>query len=281
MKTKPFITSRILTTLIFVVALIQWGNADAQNFNSYQKNPFSLTDMGHNSAPAFADLDGDGDLDMMSGDIYGEFYYFKNIGSSSSPYRYLYPKPPLSSSDLGHNSAPAFADLDGDGDLDMMSGDIYGEFYYFKNIGSSSSPYRYLYPKPPLSSSDLGHNSAPAFADLDGDGDLDMMSGDIYGEFYYFKNSASSGIFEISKYHLPVIIWPNPTNGVMQLEISNYMYKSNSYDLRICNVIGETVFHLSNVNLQFTIDISEKPIGIYFVKISDDKEVYTGKIIKQ
>jgi hypothetical protein len=58
----------------------------AQSFNAVQTNPYSLTElpMGY-SAPAFADLDGDGDPDMMSGDYDGNFYYFRNDGTASSP----------------------------------------------------------------------------------------------------------------------------------------------------------------------------------------------------
>ena len=46
---------------------------------------FNGVDVGSRSAPSFADLDGDGDLDALVGSYFGTLRYFKNTGSSTAP----------------------------------------------------------------------------------------------------------------------------------------------------------------------------------------------------
>jgi len=41
-------------------------------------NPFSGVDVGFGSAPTFADVDGDGDLDVVTGDMFGYLRLFRN-----------------------------------------------------------------------------------------------------------------------------------------------------------------------------------------------------------
>jgi len=127
--------------LLFAIALFFLNVlCNAQHFDPPQENPFGLTELvPAGSTPAFADLDGDGDLDMMSGDgNYGSFWYFKNIGTASSPSFAAVQENPFGLTELvPAGSTPAFADLDGDDDFDMMSGDgNYGSFWYFKNSGT-------------------------------------------------------------------------------------------------------------------------------------------------
>ena len=77
----------------------------------------------------------------------------------------------------GRRSAPAFADLDQDGDLDLLVGNDEGGLSFYENDGSPHLPswtpvtdnYLFL---------DLGAYSAPALVDIDADGDTD---GDVYG----------------------------------------------------------------------------------------------------
>ena len=45
-----------------------------------------------------------------------------------------------SGQNVGLDSAPALADLDADGDLDVVAGDRYGRFSYFENTGSAREP---------------------------------------------------------------------------------------------------------------------------------------------
>ncbi len=146
-------------------------------------------DVGVAAKPAFADLDDDGDYDMMVGDSNGSLRAYNNTGSTSSP-TWTY-KPSWNGPNVGNGSKPAFADLDDDGDYDMMVGEKEGVCFAYNNTGNASSP-AWTY-KPSWNAPDVGMGSKPTFADLDNDGDYDMLIGEgPNGIKYAFNNTGSA-----------------------------------------------------------------------------------------
>jgi len=163
----------------------------------------ALADVGGNARPALADLDGDGDLDLLAGAQDGQFFYFGIASGYSVTVAVgggIEPRTgaanPMNGVDVGADSAPAFADLDGDGDLDLVSGEAGGTFLYFENTGGPTSPVFVARSgaADPLDGVDLGDDSAPAFGDLDADGDLDLIasSSGYYGGISYYVNTGDA-----------------------------------------------------------------------------------------
>ncbi len=165
------------------------GNSTAPAFAAVSDNPFGFTDVGIRSSPTFADLDGDGDLDAFVGCADGNLKYFQNTGNSTAPTFAAVSDNPFGFTDVGSNSAPTFADLDGDGDLDAFVGERGGNIKYFQNTGNSTAPAFAAVSDNPFGFTDVGSYSAPTFADLDGDGDLDAFVGEANGNILYFKNT--------------------------------------------------------------------------------------------
>ena len=184
----------IATALVTGALAFQPGTAKAQNFLPVQTNPFNLTNNnGNHPSPALADLDNDGDLDMMVGKYDGNFKYFKNIGTASAPSFAAGQTNPFNLTDIGSVSYPAFADLDNDGELDMIAGEHDGDFKYFENTGTASVPSFAAVQNNPFNLTDISlYNSVPAFADLDNDGDLDVVAGEFYGDFKYFERDLNT-----------------------------------------------------------------------------------------
>jgi len=145
-------------------------------------------DVGSYVKPAFADLDGDGDIDLLLGESNGVSYGYENTGSSAAPVWTA--NSAWNTVDVGYFVAPAFADLDGDGDFDLLIGGDTGIAYGYENTGSSAAPVWTA--NSAWNTLDIGGNAGPAFADLDGDGDFDLLIGETLGVSFGYENTGSS-----------------------------------------------------------------------------------------
>jgi hypothetical protein len=159
-------------------------------------NPLDGVDLGFFSAPALGDLDGDGDLDLVAGEDLGGFFYFENTGNAFDPafVARTGAANPHDGESTDRASAPALADLDADGDLDLVAGTYDGNLLYFENTGSAASPAFALRTgaADPFDGRDLGYYTSPALGDVDGDGDLDLVAGNADGEFAFLENTGSA-----------------------------------------------------------------------------------------
>ena len=167
-----------------------------------ESNPLDSLVANFDSTPVFADLDGDGDLDLVNGHKDGTVSYIENTGTATSPdfAQRSGADNPFNGIDTGYNSTPALADLDGDGDLDLIAGGQDGALAWFENTGTASAPAftQRTGTDNPLDGISMNANSAPELADLDGDGDFDLVLWGWYGAIDYYENTgaAANPVFE-------------------------------------------------------------------------------------
>ena len=173
------------------------GAGAPPSFAAPVANPFGLADVGSGSAPAIADLDGDGDLDVLSGKAFGvkQFAYFENTAGPGMVPAFGPPQlDPFGLDGSGSRSTPSVADLDGDGDLDVLASDAGGDLSYWENTaGPNATPAFAPVQTNPFGLQRLSIYGAPSVADLDGDGDLDVLGSDTFGALDFFENTAGPG----------------------------------------------------------------------------------------
>ena len=179
------------------------------------------------SSPAVADIDNDGQLEIV-------------IGSSDSKVHAL--RPDLSSvpgfpvgiqlnEDL--DSSPGLGDLNGDGKLDILIGASNGAVFAFSGANGAV-----LSGWPVLIRDNLNNQvavrSSPVIADVDGDGELDVVVGDQIGRIHGFaKNGALLPGFPIQTGGLiegACAVWDVDDDGLTEVMAQSFDQNIYVYD---------------------------------------------------
>ncbi len=98
-----------------------------------------------------------------------------------------------------------------------------------------------------------------------------------YSNFVYIQ-----GIDLNSSLPAGVQLYPNPTSGMLNIEVSNTMMEMPS--VVIVNMSGQVIYsrQMTESDLPlYNIDLSDCSKGVYFVKIQNTREVKVGKVIIQ
>jgi hypothetical protein len=163
-------------------------------------------DFGEGAHPAFFDYNGDGLLDIIAGN-YG--YYagiatytpglalLKNTGTATNPAFELVTRDYENLTAIRVNNkpllnlTPTFADMDGDGDKDMLVGDTSGRLSYFRNDPATGVA-NFTMVTNSYFDIDAGAYSAPFVYDVNGDGVLDLLLGRKQGNVQYYENRGTT-----------------------------------------------------------------------------------------
>ncbi len=87
-----------------------------------------------------ADLDDDGNLDLVSGNSGGAFCWFRGEDAGGFAPEAEWLQAGGAPMKVDHHSDPCLVDWDGDGDLDLLSGSMRGGASLFANVGSKAQP---------------------------------------------------------------------------------------------------------------------------------------------
>lgn len=147
------------------------------------------------SSPALADINEDGNLEIVVGTNEGKLYVWTKDGSRVSGF-------PVSAEDY-IRSSPAVADLDGDGKMEIAVGSDDGMLYVWDNSGALVPGF------PKLTAYQI--TSSPALGDLDEDGKMEIVVGSDDRGIYAWNSDGSPVC------GFPVItggsIWSSPALG--------------------------------------------------------------------
>lgn len=155
---------------------------------------FNDINVNEGTSVTFTDIDNDGLLDMMVGNVVGELAHFEQNSNGSTDFTLVTRK--FNDIDAGTRCLPAFTDFDGDGLLDMLIGEYDGNLNYYEQEAAGSNSFSLV--TETFCDIDVGLISRPCFSDMDGDGLLDMIIGSDDGLIHHYKQeSVHSGSFEL------------------------------------------------------------------------------------
>ena len=177
----------------------------------YTQNDFlqnNTLDFGSGAYPAIIDYNNDGLKDL----IIGNYGYFNNsntssqiallinIGSKTEPNFEVVDRDfgglgtiPLDTilNQSVKGIFPTVADLDNDGDIDLIIGDSNGKLHFFKNIAESDQEIEFELQNVNFFNIDIGQHATPFLFDMNGDNLFDLIIGQLDGTISYVENSGS------------------------------------------------------------------------------------------
>ncbi len=162
-----------------------YKNTDGQG-NFIEQQPFSI-DLSGSMVVNAADLDADGDMDVVVFDFNLGIVWFENINGLGSfgPARTI-------EENMGYTESIHTVDLDGDGDKDIIVA-AYGSqlLGWYENMdGQGNFGSQNIIDNDPLNAIDI------YYSDLDGDGDMDILGTSISENIVmWYENTDGAGTF--------------------------------------------------------------------------------------
>jgi glycerophosphoryl diester phosphodiesterase len=154
-------------------------------------------------SPCFADFKGNGRLDLICGEFLDGFTYFENAGTRTNPVYGSGRRLKLQSGeplvmDL-EMITPTVIDWNGDGRPDLIVGDEDGRVAFIENSGAVDGEGTPVFNAPRYFRQEAedvkcGALATPVGVDWDGDGSMDIVSGNTAGYIQFFKNLSPAGV---------------------------------------------------------------------------------------
>ncbi len=236
---------------------------DAAPIFSFVKKDFlqdQMIDVGEAASPTLYDYDNDGLLDLVIGNkkktitpllFTSGLTLYRNTGTASIPsFEFVTDDfAGLVSQNYLGKLSPAFADLDGDGDSDMLLGLDDGRMIYYRNDGGS-----FVFISAWYMSIDVGLGASVQIFDINKDGKFDLLLGEKNGMLNYFENvgSTTTPFFAINPTVSPfggLSLNVPPTSDSYS---TTFIFRQNNDTKMLVTTMGGDIFLYGNIDGNLT-----------------------------
>jgi len=241
---------------------------------------YHLIDVGQISRPQIIDLNQDGLLDLVLGERNGNINYFENTGTVNTPVfspeptnNFLGKVDTRGMSQVTGYSAPIFLEIDGN--IQLFAGNEEGKILRYTDIEDNLDG-TFTLLDDDYGAIRTGREVHPAFYDIDNDGFLEMVIGNIRGGICFFKTDLKSeitGAITISS-NLQLQLYPNPSANLLVVDVNNAFTPKK---IKIYNLAGQL---MDDRRYAREIDLRNLAQGIYVLEVVTQRGVLRKKFLK-
>jgi len=249
--------------------------------------------IGGNATPFIYDLDKDGKPDLISGEFGGYLQYYQNVASTSGVVMLKKVNDDIGGVAVdgggsGRYSYPFIGKMDTTGKDYLLLGSNSGLLYRYDGFQSGDTTVKYtlkdsmyswidttyLYLLHPGQDSGIynGFRSAPAIADIDGDGFYEMIVGDVFGGVKMYKQDSTIHLnVPVMKKALSLNVYPNPAGNIVNISWDNALQQGA--EIYITDMTGRQVaFQYVHANTLFTsVPLGSLPGGVYIIMFRSEQ----------
>lgn len=242
------------------------------------------------SAPFIYDIDADGKNDLISGNQYGDMFYYNNAGSNGSVILTLVTenlggiklRTPSYSNPY---TVPYIGPMD-DTEIDyLVVGGYNGKILRYDGFQNGAMPATYTLIDSNYSYVDAGARSAVTFGNLDGDSDnlYEMVAGNLLGGLDFYKQDFKVGINDKVKGRNDVLVYPNPANSVLNVRWTKG-FANGLVQVQIVSITGQVITSkiLDEQAVTAKLNIGKVSAGTYYCVVTSgaNKSVQPVSILR-
>ncbi|MBC7449386.1 MAG: IPT/TIG domain-containing protein, partial [Hymenobacteraceae bacterium] len=224
---------------------------------------FNNINVGIDSAPTFTDLDGDGLLDLLIGEADGNLNHYEQSAANSATF--VLRTDTFNAINVGPSSAPTVTDLDADGLLDLLVGEENGNINHYEQNAANSTAFTLV--TDTFYGIDPGDRSIPIVTDIDGDGQLDLLVGELNGTIFRYEQDDAPTALAISGTSVSENVPANTTVGSFTTTDPN---AGDAFTYSLVAGTGSTdnaLLNISGANLRITASPNFEAKSSYSVRV--------------